>query len=155
MHLVRMHLRSCLGTSPLRAQVPFFQITYYSLALFVSVSSSCFTLAVPQVYCVGYTPRAWDPRLLQSMLNGPLYFGLLGSSYVAWKRTALNKLIIIMMIVFCVRSVLLRYRRSLFKNFILPSCTFNIFPNGHSSWRSSIPKALFKQLLNLFKASSS
>ena len=25
-----------------------------------------------------YTPRAWDPRSLQSRLNGPLYFYLLG-----------------------------------------------------------------------------
>ena len=42
-------------------------------------SSSCFTLAVPmrEVSCVGYTPRAWDPRSLQSMLNGPAYFGRL------------------------------------------------------------------------------
>ena len=47
--------------------------------ILVSVFSSCFTPAVPmlEVSCVGYTPRAWDPRSLQSMLNGPLYFGLL------------------------------------------------------------------------------
>ena len=29
-------------------------------------------------------PRAWDPRSLQFMLNGPLYFGLLGSCLVAY-----------------------------------------------------------------------
>ena len=45
--------------------VPFFQISYYSITMILlSVSSSCFTLAVPmrEVSCVGYTPRAWDPR---------------------------------------------------------------------------------------------
>ena len=37
---------------------------------------SRFTFAVPMrdVYLVGYTPHAWDPRSLQSMLNRPLYF---------------------------------------------------------------------------------
>ena len=28
---------------------------------------------------MGHTLRAWDPRPLQSMLNGPLYFGPLNS----------------------------------------------------------------------------
>ena len=41
-------------------------------------SCVCFTLAVinRQVSCFGYTPREWDRRTLQSMLNGLLYFGL-------------------------------------------------------------------------------
>ena len=53
------------------------QISYYSIAItLASASSSCFTLAIPirEVYCVGYTPRAWDPLYLQSILDGPLYF---------------------------------------------------------------------------------
>ena len=47
--------------------------------ILVSAFSSHFTLAVPmsEVSCVEYTLRAWDPRSLQSMLNGVLYFGLL------------------------------------------------------------------------------
>ena len=51
----------CLGTfSPYSAYVP------------------CFTPAAPirYVFCVGHTPRAWHPRSQQSMLYGPLYFGL-------------------------------------------------------------------------------
>ena len=40
-----------------------------------------------EVYCVGYTPRAWGPRSLLTMLNGPFYFGLLGSCFFAGKRT--------------------------------------------------------------------
>ena len=64
------------GTFPLRAHVPFFQISYYSHIILLSVSYSCFILAVSmfEVYCMGYTPRACNPRSLQSMLNGPLYF---------------------------------------------------------------------------------
>ena len=61
----------------LRTRVPLFYISYYSFAIIlVSASSSCFTLAVPmrEVYCVGYTPRAWDPRSLQPVLDGPLFF---------------------------------------------------------------------------------
>ena len=44
----------------------------------VSAPTSSFTLAVSmrEVNCAGYTP-AWDPRSLQSMLNGLLYFSLL------------------------------------------------------------------------------
>ena len=67
---------------PRGAHLPSFHISYYSPAItLVSASSSCFILAVSmcEVYCVGYTPRAWDPHSLQSMLNCPLYFGLLGS----------------------------------------------------------------------------
>ena len=29
------------------------------------------------VSCVGYTPRAWDPRFLLTMQNCLVYFGLL------------------------------------------------------------------------------
>ena len=38
--------------------------------------SSCFSLAAPmhEVSCVGYTPRAWDPCSLQSILDYLLYF---------------------------------------------------------------------------------
>ena len=60
----------------LRTHVPFLQISFYSITMIVvSASSSCFTLAVPmcKTYCVAYTPRAWDPRSLLSMLNDPLY----------------------------------------------------------------------------------
>ena len=46
-----------------------------------------------EIYCVGYTPRAWDPRFLWSMLNGPLYLALLGSCFVGW--AALNQIIVI------------------------------------------------------------
>ena len=54
------------GTFPLRAHIPFFQISYYYRIILVSASSFSFTLAVPmrEVYCVGYTLRAWDPRSL-------------------------------------------------------------------------------------------
>ena len=39
-------------------------------------ASFCFTLAVPmrEVSCVEYTPRAWDPRSLQSTQNSPAYY---------------------------------------------------------------------------------
>ena len=68
-----------------------------SCIILVSISSSSFVLAVPmrEVYCVGYTFRAWHPRSLQSILNGPLYFGLLGSCFVAWKKNALSLIIIV------------------------------------------------------------
>ena len=75
--LVSMMVRSSGQVRPYLGL--FFQIPYYSLAIIlVSASSSCFTLAVPlrEVSCLGYTPRAWDTRSLQSMLNGPLYFSL-------------------------------------------------------------------------------
>ena len=55
------------GTFLLRIHVPFFQISYYSIAIWVLclflslVSSLLFPCAR---YCVGYTPRAWDPRSL-------------------------------------------------------------------------------------------
>ena len=54
-----------------RAHVPFFQISYYSLAIILmSASSSCFThdVLMREVPYVGYTPRAWYPRSLQSIL---------------------------------------------------------------------------------------
>ena len=59
-------VRPCLRLFPIRAHVPCFHISYYSLTIIhVSASFSCFILAVPmrEVLCVGYT-RAWDPRFL-------------------------------------------------------------------------------------------
>ena len=55
----------CLGLSSF---VPTF--------LFQIPSPSYFTLTVSmrEVYRVGYTPRAWDPRSLQSIPDGSLYF---------------------------------------------------------------------------------
>ena len=52
--------------------------TQLSCIILVSASSSCFTLTVlmREVSCVGYTPRAWNPRPLYAMLNGLLYFDL-------------------------------------------------------------------------------
>ena len=73
---------SCLGLFPFFPHGPFFHISYYFITMIpVSPSSSYFTLAVSirKVSCVGYTPRAWDPRSLYSMLNGFLYFGPLRS----------------------------------------------------------------------------
>ena len=32
------------------------------------------SLFIDEVYCVRYTPRAWDPSSLQSILNVPLVF---------------------------------------------------------------------------------
>ena len=57
------------------------------LLSFLSVFSSCFTFAVPMrlVSCVGYTPHAWDPRSLLSMLIGLLYFGLLERFCIDWR----------------------------------------------------------------------
>ena len=52
---------------PYSAHVPSFHISYYSLTItLVSAPTSCFTFAVPMrdVYCVGYTPLARDPRSL-------------------------------------------------------------------------------------------
>ena len=65
----------CLATFLLRLHVPFFQISYYRAIILVS-SSSCIILAVlmREVSCVGYIPRTWDPRSLQPILDGPLYF---------------------------------------------------------------------------------
>ena len=73
-------VRSCLGLiQPHSAHIPSFRISNYFAIILVSASSACFTLAVSmrEVSFVVYTPRAWDPRSLQSMLNSPLYFGLL------------------------------------------------------------------------------
>ena len=69
-------VRSCLGLSPLRAHFLSFYVSYYSLTIILlSSSSSYLHLAVPmhKVFCADYAPRAWDPRSLQFMLNGPLY----------------------------------------------------------------------------------
>ena len=50
-----------IGTFPLRVRVSLFQISYYSLAItLVSVSSSCFTLAVTMLEVYTDTPRAWE-----------------------------------------------------------------------------------------------
>ena len=68
----------CLELPSYSAHVPFFHISYYSLTtIVVSAPTSSFILAVSmrEVYCVGYTPHAWDPRSLQSILDVPLYFG--------------------------------------------------------------------------------
>ena len=69
-------VRPCLGLlhSCPRYFLPDF---FYSFTIIlVSASFSYFTLALPirEIYCVEYTPRAWDARSLQSILNGPLYF---------------------------------------------------------------------------------
>ena len=66
-------VRLCLGFFSFRDHIPFFQISYYSLAIIlVSAFFSSFTLAVPmrEVSCVGYEPRAWDPCSLQPILDG-------------------------------------------------------------------------------------
>ena len=46
--------------------------------ILVSASFSYFTLAVSmrEVSCLGYTPRAWDLRSLQSILDGLLYLAV-------------------------------------------------------------------------------
>ena len=65
---VRMFFRT------LCVHFPSFHISYYSLTIIlVSSPSSCFHLAVPilRVSCAGYTPRAWDPRSLYTILNVP------------------------------------------------------------------------------------
>ena len=71
-------VRPCFGLS-YSPHVPSFHISYYSLTItLVSAPTSCFTLSVPmrEVYCVRYTPRAWDSRSLLSILDVPLYFRL-------------------------------------------------------------------------------
>ena len=75
---------SCLGLFPF---VPkFLQV------ITVILVPSCFVLALHErmVSCEGYTSRAWGLYSLQSVLNGPLYFDLLGSCFAARKRTALS-----------------------------------------------------------------
>ena len=53
-----------------------FRTTLY--LLFLSTPSSPLLRFHARLYCVGYTPRAWDLRSLQSILDVfPLYFGLL------------------------------------------------------------------------------
>ena len=60
---------------PFSAHVLFFHISYYLTITLVSAPASFFSLAVPmhEVYCVGYSPRAWAPRSLQSMLDDSFY----------------------------------------------------------------------------------
>ena len=41
--------------------------------ILVSASTSCFPLLFPYML-LGYKPRAWDPRSLRSILDGPIYF---------------------------------------------------------------------------------
>ena len=64
---------SCLGLFPFVSTV---LSSFHIIMILVSAPSSYFTLAVSmrEVLCVGYTPREWDPRSLQSILNGLLYF---------------------------------------------------------------------------------
>ena len=55
------------GIFPFHANFPFFQISYYSFTMiFVSDSSSCFTIVVSmrEVSYMRYAPHAWDPRSL-------------------------------------------------------------------------------------------
>ena len=71
-------IRPCLELFP-SSIVPTFLPSIFHTTLtiiLVSVSSSSFTLAVSmsEVYCVGYTPRAWDPCFLQCVLGVPLVF---------------------------------------------------------------------------------
>ena len=68
-------------TFPLRAHVhvPFFHISDYSITItLVSAPSSYFIYPycshARDIYCVGYTSRAWDPRSLESILDVPLVF---------------------------------------------------------------------------------
>ena len=68
------------GTFPPYSAHVSFHISYNSLTIIlVSAPTVSFALAVSmrEVYCVEYTPRAWDPRSLQSILDVPLYFGVL------------------------------------------------------------------------------
>ena len=68
--------QALFGTFLLRAHVPSFYTSYYSLTItLVSAPTSCFTFAVSmrEVYCVGCTPRAWDPRSLQSILDHSMH----------------------------------------------------------------------------------
>ena len=72
-----MRLGLVWDNSPYSAHVPSYHTSYYSFTItLASASSSCFTLTLPrlEVFCVGYTPSAWDPRSLQSVLNNQLYF---------------------------------------------------------------------------------
>ena len=70
-------MRTLFGTfPPYSAHVPF-HFSYYPLtSILVSAPTFSFALAVSmrEVYCVGYTPRGWDPCSLQSILDVPLYF---------------------------------------------------------------------------------
>ena len=69
---------SCLGLfAPYSAHVPSFHISRYSLTIILaSAPTFSFTLAVPirEVYCAKYTPRAWDLRSLQFIINVPFVF---------------------------------------------------------------------------------
>ena len=75
-------VRTCLGRFYFVSCSRFF-LSYFILPnillLFLCAPTSSFTLAVPmrEVYCVRllrYTPRAWDPHSLQSILNSPFIY---------------------------------------------------------------------------------
>ena len=52
---------------------PSWPLSYCSLAIILVFASSCFILAVPmrKVYCVRYTPRAWDFRRVVMIHRAP------------------------------------------------------------------------------------
>ena len=86
--------RPCLGLLPFVPTILSSILLTTPLTIILeSAPSSCFTLAVPMrgVSCVGYTPITWDPRSLQSMLNGPLYLRSFATSSQRLK-TALSLL---------------------------------------------------------------
>ena len=53
-------------------------VTQVCCALFLCLLLPRVTVTAPihEVSCVEYTLRAWDPRCLQSKLDGSLFFGL-------------------------------------------------------------------------------
>ena len=74
-------VRPCLGLSPSPPViVPTFLPSIFHTTLLLLFL--CLLLPLPssllfpmrEVYCVGYTPCAWDPRSLQSILDVPLVF---------------------------------------------------------------------------------
>ena len=84
---LRHRPQHCMIIEHTSAHIPSFHISYYSITLIlVYASFSYFTLAVSmrEVPCVGYTPRAWDPRSPQSILNSLLYFRPLNSIVPKW-----------------------------------------------------------------------
>ena len=68
-------VRPCFGLFPFLPTFLSSRFLTTRLLLFLSVSSSCFTLVLMrEVSCVGYIPRAWDTSSLQSILDGLLFF---------------------------------------------------------------------------------
>ena len=87
------------------AHVPLFQISYSPTTVLASASSSYFFLAIPmrEVSCMGYIPRAWDPRSLQCILDCPLYVELtLMARRVAIDQPigSITKIIIIIILIY-------------------------------------------------------